>query len=380
MLNKLWAFVLLLLVTFALPVAAQDDPGVSDARFSRLARGINLTGWFWYAPSPLERVDARFSDADFDLIRDLGFTFVRVPVDLGFVMDATAPDLLNHDQLAYLDRALNRLFERNLAVVIDLHSTSLADSDASNYSGALEDPAFVDTFEQFWRSFAAYLSTRDPEMIFFEPMNEPVFEADPQQWPPIQARLLAAIREAAPEHTLIATGALWSNMETLLALEPLDDTNIIYNFHFYEPFIFTHQGATWTWEGVLNLADLPYPSSPDAVAPVIERLRNEDQKGYVRQYGLERWNADKIDSMIARAAAWGEEHGVRLLCDEFGAYSVHAPLEDRAVWVGDVRRALEKYNIGWAMWDYDDAFGLLLATGTRPLVNPLIAESLGLAD
>jgi len=45
--------------------------------------------------------------------------------------------------------------------------------------------------------------------------------------------------------SILATGVQWSNLDTLLELKPLKDHNIIYNFHFYEPHIFTHQGASW---------------------------------------------------------------------------------------------------------------------------------------
>lgn len=349
-----------------------------DSRFERLARGINLPFWFWYAPETSETIDGRFSDDDFALIRDLGFTFVRVPIDLEFVMDAGAPDLLRSEGLAHLDRGLDRLLAHDLAVVIDVHSTSLADSDASNYSGKLEDPAFVETFIAFWRAFAAQLSVRDPERVILEPMNEPVFYDDPDAWPPIQARLLAAIREAAPEHTLIATGARWSGLDTLTALEPLDDPNIIYNFHFYEPFYFTHQGAGWSSDDVEPMRGVPYPSSPAAVEPAVARQRDPQVQALLRQYGEERWDADDVAQRIGQAVDWAARHRVRLMCNEFGVYSVYAPPVDRARWIEDVRTALEGYGIPWAMWEYDEGFGLVQRDGQSVRVNKAVARALGL--
>jgi endoglucanase len=368
------------LSVFALSfTATAQESGVSDARFARLARGINVAGWFWYAPSTDDGIRNRLRDTDLQLIDDVGLTFVRIPIDLGFLLDESRDDLLNPDHLALLDEGIDRIFAHDLAVVIDLHSTSIEDSNNANYSGALENEEFVTLFIRFWQSFAAHLSERDPEMLFIEPMNEPVFENDTSQWPPIQERLLTAIREAAPEHTLIATGALWSNMSTLLELEPLDDPNIVYNFHFYEPFLFTHQGATWSWEVVVPLRDIPYPSSPEAVAPVIETIDDPEIQPYVSDYGEARWDIDNIDEMISRAAAWGEENGVRLICTEFGAFREYAPPADRAQWTHDVRSTLEKYDIGWAMWEYDSSFGLVLQLlQGKPTLDMPIAEALGL--
>ncbi len=51
-----------------------------------------------------------------------------------------------------------------------------------------------------------------------------------------------------------------------------------------------------------------------------------------------------------------------MICNEFGVYRKYADPKDRAAWITDVRTALEKRNIGWAMWDYSGTFGLV----TRP--------------
>lgn len=370
-----WTFRVLLLsvvLLFVLPVHAAD--GVSDQHFARLAKGINLPFWFWYAP---DNVDTRFSDADFQTIHDLGFTFVRIPIDLGYVMDTTSDDLLNADHLAHVDAGIDRLFAQNLAVIVDIHSTSIADSDASNYSGALEDPEFVDLFVSFWQSFAAHFQDRDPEMLFFGPMNEPVFYDDPSAWLPIQDRLLAAIREVAPENTLIATGARWSGRETLMQMSALEDPNLVYDFHFYDPFPFTHQGATWAGDAVVSLRNVPYPSSPELIAPLLTNLSGEARRT-LRDYGTERWDAARIDSEIGKVADWAEENGVRIISTEFGVYGDFAPPVDRALWIHDTRTAFESHGIGWAMWEYDSSFGIVKHSGRNIVINEAVADALGL--
>ncbi len=368
---------MLLVVMLAGGVGAQEN-GVSEARFARLARGINLAFWFWYGPDDLEEAAGYFTAKDFDLIRELGFTFVRVPIDLDFLLDEKSPDLLNSDALAVLDGAIEAIVDADLAVMVDLHSTSLADAEAAIYSGRLEDdPDFAGLFINFWRSLAAHLSATDPERVFLEPMNEPVFEDDPERWIPIQDALLAAIREGAPEHTLVATGALWSSRETLLALEPVSDPNVVYNFHFYEPFLFTHQGADWAGD-VVYLRDIPYPSSPEAVQPAADQLEEGWLRDWVLYYGEERWDTGVIESLLATVGAWAGEHGVRVICNEFGAYTRYAWPEDRVRWTHDTRSGLEKYGIGWAMWEYDGDFGLVRRRGGETTVDGALAGALGL--
>jgi aryl-phospho-beta-D-glucosidase BglC (GH1 family) len=366
-----------LLIPNALPAHGQS--GVPASRLERLARGVNLTGWYWYAPEDLQAVRTVFTPEDFTFIRDLGLTFVRVPLDLNFLLDEDDPDLLNDERLAIVDEGIRNVLAADLAFMFDLHSTSLADSDAANYSGKLEDPAFFQRYLIFWRSLAAHLSQYDPERLFIEPMNEPVFYDTPQVWEGLQRQLLAVIREAAPRHTLIATGARWSDLYQVAALTPLDDPNIIYNFHFYEPFLFTHQGATWTSEEVRPLRNVPYPSDPQSVqaASVIED--NVAARQALSAYGEERWDAARIQTEIQAVIDWGQKHGVALLCNEFGAYAPYSDPIDRARWTQDVRLTLEAGGIGWAMWEYDGDFGLTtrLENGDNVL-DPAIAAALGL--
>lgn len=371
--KSLLIFTALLLLVSAPVLTAQDT------RFAHLARGINLPFWFWYGPEENDDIRNTFTDEDFTLIHDLGFTFVRVPINLDFLLDESRADLLNPEHLALLDEAMTQILAHELAIIVDLHSTTLDTARYPNiFSGRLEaDAGFIDVFEQFWRSFAGHLSQYDPEWVFIEPMNEPVYENNPMGWVPVQQRILAAIRERAPEHTLIATSAMWSNIGTLLYLPPLDDPNIVYNFHFYEPFWFTHQGADWAGEEAVRLHDIPYPSSPEAVAEILPKLHASSQE-IIRWYGEERWNADKILARIGEAAAWAEEHGVRLICNEFGVYSRFADPEDRVQWIRDTRTAFEQYGIGWSMWEYHDSFGLVTRAYGKILVDWEVADALGL--
>ncbi|NDJ77532.1 MAG: glycoside hydrolase family 5 protein, partial [Chloroflexi bacterium] len=214
---------------------------------------------------------------------------------------------------------------------------------------------------------------------FLEVLNEPVFEGDTSQWAPIQELLVAAIRENAPDHTLIVTNARWSHVTVFVELEPLDDPNLVYNFHFYEPFYFTHQGANWTDPLVRQMRVVPYPSSPDAMETALSFTRNEDVLANLRAYGEERWDIDRLDSLIGQAAAWQAEHGVRVTCNEFGVYKPLAPRADRAQWYTDVRTLLEGYGFGWTMWEYDDSFGIITRQGsTRIIIDEDTVAALGL--
>lgn len=312
-------------------------------------------------------------------MKSLGLTFVRVPIDFATIYDAKSSSLLNLKALARIDAAIAQIHSYGLAVVIDLHSTP-GFLENNNYSAALENPAFQQTFINFWQSFAAHLGrTTNPETTFLQPMNEPVFQADPSAWAPIQAQLLQAIRGSAPNHTLIAVSALWQNIDSLVKLQPLEDRNIVYDFHFYEPFVFTHQGAEWIDGYVQQLKQVPYPSTPQNIQPLVQQFAgNQTAIADLTNYGAQQWNRDKVRQLIGRAANWASNNGVRLMSSEFGVYGKNAPAGDRVQWMADVRSVLEEFNIGWASWGYKDDFGYVDWVKNVPTLDTAVIQALGL--
>jgi aryl-phospho-beta-D-glucosidase BglC (GH1 family) len=363
---------LLVLALTALPVSAADVPGaVAPARLEQLTKGINLGGWFSQADSYSNKHLATFITAkDAALVKALGFRHVRFAFNEATVVDSANPAMLNAGKMPRFDAAIDMLLAADLAVIVDFHPEE-------PYKRALEkDDGAVANFVAMWRALAKHLSSRDPERVFLEVMNEPML-GDSTRWNVIQNQVLTAMREATPRHTLIATAAEWSEIYKLELVEVVADRNVVYNFHCYEPFKFTHQNAPWVGELTKGLKNVPYPGSPEAAAKVLADLPDEKARELMVKYGNENWNAGKIDALIAGAAAWGRKHGVALTCNEFGVIrSALAP--DRNRCIGDVRKALEKHHIGWAMWDYASSFGVVTGQPGQRVPDAATVNALGL--
>ena len=127
------------------------------------------------------------------------------------------------------------------------------------------------------RDLAARLGTLDPARVAFEPLNEPPQSCGAADWTVMQSELLRTARLAAPDLTLVATGACGSMIAGLEALDParIGDPNIIYTFHFYEPYVFSHQGAPWmSGEPIYRyLNAVPWPASAGVEAADARRRR-----------------------------------------------------------------------------------------------------------
>jgi len=380
-LGKTWAATAaaraILILVFCLtptPVFSQDT-SLAFKRAQHLQRGINLSHWFSQVFDTKgytkEHFDTYDTAQDIALIKAMGFDHVRFTLNCEPMFRRGQADRIPAEYLAMVDTAVKMILDQNLNVIIDIHPESDFKQKLST------DDIFVEQFEDYWRALAKHYSSLDPERVFFEILNEPEFK-DRYRWMGVQARLARAIREGAPNHTIIAAGANWSSSNELLALEPLHDRNIIYNFHFYDPHIFTHQGATWSTNFQHYLTNLPYPSTPEKVATAQAQVPDPINQQTVERYGLDRWNAARVDAEIAEAAAWGKRWNVSLTCNEFGVYRGTSNPADRAAWLHDVRTALEKYNIGWTMWDYAGGFSVVTRKDGVTTPDPVTIKALGL--
>jgi endoglucanase len=358
--------------------AVSSTPTLSSVPASRVARlghGINASEWFAQVYDQRGYTKEHFqswtTSQDIALMQGMGFDHVRLSVDPQPMMPSHRPDEIPAEYLSYLDAAVKMILDQGLAVVIDVHP-------GSDFKARLaKDDSFVQEFADFWRVLARHYSTWDQERVFFEILNEPEM-SDGYRWYGVQAKLAKAIREGAPQHTLIAAGARWSDDDDLVFLEPLRDPNVIYNFHFYEPHIFTHQGATWSsyfWHWVKGLH---YPSSPESAAKVAAAVPDAKDRLAVIRYGQDHWDAARIDAEITQVAEWARQRGVPVVCNEFGVYRDYAVPQDREAWIHDVRTALERHGMGWAMWDYSGSFGVVTKKDGRNVPDEITLRALGL--
>ncbi len=353
----------------------QASSTVPAARLAHIRHGINLSGWFAQVYDSKgytkEHLDTWTTAADIALIKSAGFDHVRLSVNPQPPMDAARHHEGGAEYFGYLDAAVKMILDAGLAVEIDMHPES-------DFKARLaKEDEFVERFSDFWGIVAQRYASLDPDRVFYEILNEPEMR-DAYRWYGVEAKIAAAIRRAAPANTIIAAGARWDNDDDLVFLEPLPDTNVIYVFHFYEPHIFTHQGATWGSYYWKWLRGLHYPSSPENAAQVGMLVPEARDRMQVIRYGQDHWDASRIEAEINQAADWAKQRGVPLICNEFGVFRDWSDPRDRAAWIKDTRTSLERHNIGWAMWDYSGNFGVATKHDGKATLDETTMRALGL--
>lgn len=352
------------------PVAqAAQNPPASLLR--AMERGVNLSIWFTYrGQSGIDPARWYPDAADWRLIKSLGFGHVRVQFDPVYFRDPARSASVQPIRMRELQDALAPAFAAGLVVVL------AAEPQGSEKSRLVKDEAGLQELEAFWRAFAKAMKGVGPSQLVFEALNEPT-DTDASGNQVLMRRLVKAIRSVAPQHTVVVEGHRYSGVDELLAMTPLPLPNLIYSFHFYEPHTFTHQGAFWSWPMFLKFRNLPYPSSPQALAPLVSAA-DADARPHLLAYGEQRWGAARIETYMDRVQHWAQTHRVPVWCGEFGVSRLGAPDAARKAWLADTRHAMEARGIAWTLFDYVGHFALVTGNAGERQLDPQEAAVLGL--
>ncbi len=299
--------------------ACRSDSGLTSviqAPTSHLGRGINL-GNKLEAPSegawgpPIEAWMLT-------TIKRGGFATVRIPTRWSAHADASPPYTIDPTFLDRVTWVVDQALAAGLMVVLNMH----------HYEEIFSDPQGQrDRFLAVWQQIATHFKDY-PDSLVFEVLNEPNTNLTPELWNQFLRDALGVIRQSNPDRYVMLGTAEWGGIGAMSRLELPNDDRLIFTFHYYSPFEFTHQGAEWVsgsdaWMGTT------WGTSADRAA---------------------------VQRDFDTVATWAVQHDVTVFMGEFGAYS-RAAMDDRVAWTAFVRNEAERRGFSWAYWEFDAGFG-----------------------
>ena len=384
-----------------------DTAGANHADQPGFRRGIGISHVMAWAPlqsdhstsfkfPPFSYPNARFT-IELNELRRVGFDFVRFAVDPG-------PFLQWHDwRRDTLDRMLiervRQILSSDLSVIVDYHPSDMnPDYLAEKIAAGRETPLFSEYLHLLART-AALLDALKSQRVALEIMNEPPPRT--RVWRPMLDAAYAAVRQSAPNLLLVLDGGEEGNLEGTTQLDAFrNDPKILFSFHYYRPWQFTHQGLA----GMAGqyLTDVPYPAQArplqESSAATLKAIAGADlQPSQSRQAeasalsALEAYSASAFDRSTIKddfdkVSHWAREHSVptrRVLLGEFGAMNneqrgVETRQAERLRWISDVREEAEAHGFDWAVWVYTGSVGFsLVKHAGSPKLDLGTARALG---
>lgn len=322
----------------------------------------------------MEHFETYISACDAQNIASMGVDHVRICFDQ-LVMEKE-PYVYRDEIFKLLKNFVSECRSQGLRVVLNLHKA------IGNYCDIAEDITLFDSAELQNRFISLWLKLEDDyadfDDVMFELLNE-VRDVEADLWNNLAENTVNALRKKNSNRKIIIGSTCWNNAAQLNDLRVYDDENIIYTFHNYAPFEFTHQQSVLQANCMFYNRKLVYPCDD------IERYRDYYRltSGYDNAYS----EFDKIDIDVLRKQMEGAKQFIEkyphkiLWCGEFGTIR-HCDMTSRENWMRDMIKILSEWDIPYCVWNYlstpndgnrfslsDDETRQLLSAKMKKIIN-----------
>jgi len=352
---NLLIIILIIIMQCSYAKSNPSPPTVRQTAFKRaqsLNNGISVS-WFEQTWNKNALSQKPLTTTDFKLFKKLGFKSLRLPVAFEYFTDAGIPP---EKVFAQIDEVLKQCKLYGIKLIIDYHYGKLNDS---NYLTETQKAIAL------WLKLTKRYGNESHDNLFFELYNEPP-HMNPKVWKDAVYNIVTAIRAADKKRTLIVGASNFNSIYELSRMERLADENIIYTFHFYEPFFFTHQGADWVGDQVATTG-VPFPYNAKTYPPINPKVIGTWGENNYYQYKND-GNEQSVHDKLQIVKNWSNKYGVPVLCGEYGVFNKYTDADSRCRYIKAVRKNLKAMNMPGILWDYNTNFSIF---NGPPAINNL---------
>lgn len=351
-----------------------------------LKKGMGIGGWLtnykrfnvlpdeWrlaLTEGDYEHFDSFITRKDVEYIASLGFDHIRLGFDQIVVEES--PFVYRERTMRKLDEFVRWCVEAGVRPVLNLHKAVGNYCDIPEKVLLLDDEILQNRFVALWEELERRYSGEN--LVAFELLNE-VRNVDADKWNALCVRTLAAIRRLNRDRLVIVGGTDWNSAHVLYKMKTYDDPNVIYTFHMYEPFEFTHQ------RGVLQAPTLYYNRALSYPCADVERYRDYHRLVFKNDNTYKDFDVVGIEYLrkaMAGAKRFRDENPDKILwLGEFGTIR-HADLESRENYMRDVISICREWGIPYCVWNYlstpnDGNRFSLVDDNTRKVLSPRLEK------
>lgn len=316
--------------------------------FDGYNHGINLGGWLSQADLTKGHLDTFITEKDIAVIKELGADHVRVPMDYSIIENEDGTE--KTEGYLYIDNCIEWCRRAGLNMVLDLHKAAgYIFDDHENCRKFFEDAALQDRFINLWDKLSKKYGKYN-DRIAFELLNEVVDPDVAEVWNDLVERAIKTVRANAPDVWILIGGTRNNSILSLGELRAPYDDRIVFNFHCYEPLIFTHQAAYWV-QGMSPDFRVGYPKTLGEYEKLTCDMIGSFYSDLISGYGDTLCSKDFFVKYFSDAVALSKKYNVPLYCGEYGVIDQAAP-DGTLNWFRDIHAAFEECHIGRAVWSY----------------------------
>jgi endoglucanase len=282
------------------------------------------------------------------LAKKLGFKTIGLPIAIDLFLEKDKKTF-HPNRLQKLQKIFEYIDNNHMNLIITYHFGVTRNLSEKEILSEIERGEIV------WGGVLNYFKGKGYNNLFFGLYDEP--RTTNETWEYVNKAMMKVLRPIDANRFWIIGSNNYMNVNAFEHLQPIpNDHKVLYTFHFYHPYIFTHQGAPWDTEKAY-IKGLPYPYAANEMPPMPAKAKGTDMEYNYNNY-YQKGNRDYLEGLIKIAHNWSVKNQVPIICTETGTLK-SIPEKYRNNYFKDVTELMKDYDIPLIVWDFDQNLGVL---------------------
>lgn len=233
-----------------------------------IIKGMAFGNNVWSNPeNPPE--NQHHTEESYKELSEMGFNSVRFYLNYGLFESDDNPYIYNESGFEWIDKNIEQAKKYGIRLLLNMHYPQGGYQSQGNGEKLWLDEENQNRLTALWTAIADRYSD-EPAILGYGIVNEPVVAVEGNadealvKWQKLAQQITDGIRTVDDNHIVFVekmcaveysdTGlAEWKIFNDENNYVHIEDDNIVYEFHYYEPHMYTHQGFSWA-----NTADYDY--------------------------------------------------------------------------------------------------------------------------
>ncbi|MRI01120.1 cellulase family glycosylhydrolase [Kriegella sp. EG-1] len=204
-------------------------------------QGVAFNNFIWNNAAVPEE---HHSEIDYQRVKDMGMNTIRFYMNYSFFEDDSNPYTYKQSGWDWLDQNIAWAKKHDIYLILNMHAPQGGYQSQGEGDALWEDVENQNRLSALWVEIAERYKN-EVQIAGFGPVNEPVPSQSMQQWSDLAQRLINDIREVNKNHLLFIEQAIYVQgnftKDENYNFPDISGENIVYEFHGYEPYLYTHQ-------------------------------------------------------------------------------------------------------------------------------------------
>jgi endoglucanase len=190
------------------------------------------------------------AEIDYQRVKEMGMNAIRFYINYKTFESDNNPGTYKQTGFDWLDQNIAWAKKNGIYLIINMHVPQGGFQSQGTSPELWTVPKNQERLSALWKAIAEKYKN-EPQIVGFGLVNEPVPTSSKMQWEELAQKITNSIRSVDKNHILFIEKPIYvkgqDKEDADFNFPKIVDNNVVYEFHTYEPYYFTHQLLDWAY-------------------------------------------------------------------------------------------------------------------------------------